>query len=221
MGSRVIYIIILLALSLNLFSQEEDDFADDGTTKMGFNVGINYNMIRLRPNNKSIYNDSINFIKTSNSAGYNVSMLFYFPISEKISLKLVPGLVFIRNKIDYSFNPNGDHNENLNHTIVPFPIQMNYYPSSDKKLYLIAGAAYSLMIGNTDKLTTHKLALRSNDFEVDIGIGLDILNDTFIFGPELKYTYGILNHKKPLESIYNDPINSFSFHRISFAFNFI
>ena len=221
MGNRVIYIIFLLGLSLNLFSQEDDDFAGDGTTKMGFNVGFNNNFIRFKKNPNSIYSDTVNDISLSNSAGYSVSMLFYFPISDKISLKLVPGLVFIRNKISYSFKPSGSHEENLNQTIVPFPLQMNYYPTASKKMYLMVGAAYSLMIGNTDKLTIHNLELRSNDFELEAGIGFDIFNETFIFGPELKYTYGFLNHKKPVDTVYNEPIKTFAFHRITFSFNFI
>lgn len=221
MVNRIIYIIILLAFSLNLFSQEDDDFAGDGTTKMGFNFGVNYNFIRLSRNDNSLYSDSVDFININNSAGYNVSMLFYFPISEKISLKLTPGLVFIRNKISYKFKPDGSHKENLNQTIVPFPLQMNYYPTSSKKMYLMVGAAYSLMIGNTDKLTIHNLELRSNDFELEAGIGLDIFNETVIAGPELKYTFGFLNHIKPSETMYNDPIKNFGFHRITFSFNFL
>lgn len=221
MGNRFFFIAILLLISFNGFSQDDDDFAGDGTTKMGFNFGINYNLIRLTRNDNSIYRDSVDYINTSNSAGYNVSMLFYFPISEKISLKLIPGLVFIRNKISYKFNPDGSHKENLNQTIVPFPLQINYYMTSSKKLYLMAGASYSLMIGNTDKLTIHNLELRSNDFELEAGIGFDIVNESVIAGPELKYSFGFLNHIKPIETMYNDPIKNFGFHRITFSFNFL
>ncbi|OFX56596.1 MAG: hypothetical protein A2046_04100 [Bacteroidetes bacterium GWA2_30_7] len=220
MGNKLLYIIFLLHISLNLFSQEEDDFAGDGTTKMGFNFGANFNMIRLKQNKNSLFSDSINSISASNSAGYNVSMLFLFPISDRVNLKLAPGLLFIRNKINYSFLPDGNHKENLNYTVVPVPLQLNYYLSSAKKYYLMIGTAYSFMIGNTDR-AIHKLELRPNDFELEAGIGIDIFNESIIVGPELKYSYSFMNHIKPENTIYNESIKSFGFHRITLSINIL
>lgn len=221
MKKVIFYIIFFAFISLNLFSQEEnDDFAGDGTTKMGFNIGFNYNMVRFEQNANSIYKDSIDFVNTSNSAGYNISMLFSFLISDRVNLKLAPGLLFLRNKINYKFIPKSEHKENLNLTVVPFPLQMNYYLSSAKKYYLMLGSAYTFMIGNTDK-AVHKLELRTNDFEVEAGIGIDIFNESTIIGTELKYSYSFMNLIKPVNSTYNEPIKSFKFHRITLSINIL
>lgn len=216
---RVLAIIFLSLFSTITFSQEYD-YPDNSDTEVGFNLGVNHSIINLK-NNLQLVNDTIKEINSKNLNGFNISMIFYFNTSKHTAIKTTPGLYFQKNEIDFMYISKGKHTEKLYLSSVNFPVQLNYYPSESKNIYIFGGFRYQILLGNSDNSTEHTLELRKNNFSLEAGLGFDFRGKSLIFSPEIKYSYGILNIKKPADNIYNNSLSEINFHSITFSLNFM
>jgi hypothetical protein len=81
-----------------------------------------------------------------------------------------------------------------------------------KNLYLLIGPNYKIPI---NKKNETNIVIKTNpDFAIDFGIGLENKLKYFIFAPELRYSFGLLNVNK------SPSLQTLKFNNFSLIFNF-
>jgi len=195
----------MLLWSVIVFSQSESD-KDDHKFRFGFNLGANYSNLQSKetlPNNAKISND----------VGFSLGIFMDYSISENFIISPKSELSFYNSSVEFI------NSDNSNSTYEIFPISMNFmthfvYKIGNSKVVPYFFSGPNLKIPIYKKLDSTSEFYTNPDFAIDFGIGLENRTKYFIFAPELKYSFGLLNVNK------NPTLQTLNFHNISLILNF-
>lgn len=194
---NVVFLTLMLFASLIAYSQTEN-FNSDFVVRFGFNVGLNYSNLLTKeklPENSKIYN----------GAGLRMGIIMDYKISE---------LFLLSPKAELSFNNSSVEIVNSNSTSI-FPTSLDFmahivYRRGKVKFmpYVYCGPDFKWAVKNqTNNQPKY-------DFAIDFGIGIDNQLKYFVFAPELRYSFGLLNVNQNLN------FQTLNFHNIALVLNF-
>jgi hypothetical protein len=195
----------MMLCSIIVFSQTEN-IKNDAKYRFGFNLGTNYSNLQSKetlPSNAKI----------SNGLGFSLGVFMDYSISENFIFSPKSELSFYKSSVEFV------DTDNSNYTYEIFPMSLNFmthfvYKIGNSKVvpYFFAGPNFKIPISkrpdSSSEFYTH------SDFAIDLGIGLEHKTKHFIFAPELKYSFGLLNVNQ------NPTLQTLSFHNVSVVLNF-
>ena len=202
---RVVLLATMLFIFVIGFTQTENNITDK-KLRFGFNLGASYSNLLSKgsfPDNANIHNDF----------GFKVGLLAEYQISKNIFFSPKSELSINQSSVKFLFSDNS----NTTYYIFPASIDIMAHmiykmANSNKKLYFLIVPNYKIPI---NKKNESKIVFNTNpDFAIDFGIGIDHKLKYFIFAPELRYSFGLLNVNK------NPSLHTLKFNNISLFFNF-
>lgn len=174
----------------------------------GFYLGLNSFDFKIDyKNNLPTEND----IVVKKTTGFNVGLVADIKLQEHISLRFEPGLYYTKRDLVYPDNyqiSNGKTRE-VNSTYLHFPLLIKFLATrtGNVRPYLLGGASATLNLSSNSKLDEDNLS--STTFRVkswtqnyEMGFGIDIFSEYFIFSPSIRGVFGIND-----ELIRDDPAN--------------
>lgn len=202
---KVVVSFVLVINTIIGFSQVENSNVDS-KVRIVFNVGSNYSILQSKenlPNNTEI----------NNGIGFSCGLLMDYSLSQNVLFSPKIELAFHNNEVKTV------NNDNSITTYSVLPISFNvmthfiYKIGEGKTIpYVLVGPNYKLPIKDNSK-SNNELNSKP-DFAIDLGIGLENKLKYFIFAPELRYSYGLLN-------VNNNPsLQSLNYQSISLVCNF-
>ena len=202
---NAVLLTLMLLCSIIVFSQTENS-KDDSKFRFGFNLGTNYSNLQSKetlPNNAEI----------SNGIGFSLGVFMDYTISKNFLFSPKSELSFYNSSVEFV------NSDNSNYTYEIFPISLNFmthfvYRFGNSKVVPYFFAGPNLKIPISKKPESSSEFYTNSDFAIDFGIGLENRTKYFIFAPELKYSFGLLNINQ------NPTLQTLNFHNISLILNF-
>jgi hypothetical protein len=202
---KAVLLTTMLLFSIILFAQSESS-KDDRKLRFGFNMGTNYSNLQspeTLPNNAEI----------SNGVGLSLGVLMDYSISENILFSPKTELSFNNSHVGFANNDNSRHSYEI------FPISLDLrthfaYKFGNSKVVPYFFAGPNLKIPISKKPVSGSAFYTNSNFAIDFGIGLENRLKSFVFAPELKYSYGLVNINQ------HPTLRTLSFHSLSLNLNF-
>jgi len=188
-----------------VFAQSENKAS---TRKSGFgvNLGTNYSFLQSKetlPGNSKMYN----------GIGAKIGLFFDYPISTRLLFSPKTELAFNRSGIETTLNDNSISTYKI------FPISLDImthfvYRIGDGKAfpYLLAGPNFRIPLQS--KPTSSTDFKNKTDFAIDFGIGFESSVKRFVFAPEIRFSYGLLNINE------NPVFQTLRYNNLSLILNF-
>ncbi len=214
--------------------------------RWGFSLGLNHSWYQLEhseyyvqridpssnPDNDPRTPDGVYAPYSMNQKpgiGFNVNFITTYRLNQDFVLRAQPGVGYHSRAIQYKDLPadpemnfaGGDVLQEVNTFSGEFPVLVKYEANRRKntQMYFVAGVKPSLVIGGQKKGAEY-LQLKTFDFTIEYGVGLDMFYPFFKFAPELRYSRGIGNIHKPADSIYNNSIQQLNTNTVTLYLNF-
>ena len=175
------------------------------------------------PNTECMY---VYNIETEQTPGFTVGIIGSKRLGRYFDLRFIPSLSFSERKMRYdiaikSIDGNIDMqtiNKSIGTTFVEFPLNIKYHSKryNNIGMYVMGGVNPKLdLASQKDNKETdidgnefiNNLVTKRFDFAGELGAGIDIYNQWFKMGVEVKMSYGFLNIVKHPAFIYTAPID--------------
>lgn len=194
-----------------------------------------YNIDKV--DNLYVYN-----VQTQKVPGFSIGIIGSLRLGRYTDLRFIPTLSFGERKMNYSFVTTGDDGlveypvltKSIFSTFVEFPLQIKLRSARLNNIgaYLIGGVNPKIDLASQKRNTIEIIIdgeprtiidnLRTNRFDVaaEVGVGMDIYNQWFKFGIEVKMSYGLLNIIKDDAFIYSSCIDKLRNKMFMVSFTF-
>ena len=147
-------------------------------------------------------NSNIRQITTGNNPGLNVNIITNLKIGQYFDFRFIPGFAFSERNI--IFEPRADVPDFENRIRVesvflevPLLLRFKSAPYKDKRLFVVGGMKYSYDVSstsNTRQMDAENIStIAPQDFQFEVGAGMQFFFPFFIFSPELKFSRGLNN----------------------------
>lgn len=201
----VFLILSMLASSIFGFSQSEST-PENSKFRFGFNIGANYSNLQVQASDPEKY-------EITNGIGGSLGILMEYSITKNFAISPKAELVFNNAELDLIY-PNV-----INYTYEISPISANLMAHFQYKFgegnvfpYIFSGPNFKIPISRKPEISTDFYT--RPDFAIDFGVGIENKNKYFIFSPELRYSWGLINANQ------NPTIRVLYFHSITLVLNF-
>ncbi|ALI98153.1 type IX secretion/gliding motility protein PorT/SprT [Rufibacter tibetensis] len=200
--------------------------------RWGFSLGVNASWYQLE--HSELYVEAIKSnpdfsVNEKTGIGFNVNFISSYRLSPDFVLRAQPGVGYHSRAIEYKGMPadddngiaGGDVTQEMNTFAGELPLLVKYESKRRKnsQMYFIAGVKPSLVVGGQKKGSEY-LQVKSLDFAVEYGVGLDMFYPFFKFAPEIRYSRGISNIHKPSPGMFNNSIQQLNTNTITLYLNF-
>lgn len=171
----------------------------------GFYLGLNSFDFKIDyKNNQPTEND----IVVKKTTGFNVGLVADIKLQEHISLRFEPGLYYTKRDLiypeNYFFNSmtnpidttHGKTRE-VNSTYLHFPLLIKFLATrtGNVRPYLLGGASATLNLSSNSKSDSDNsdsiFRVKSWTQNYEMGFGIDIFSEYFIFSPSIRGVFGI------------------------------
>ncbi len=173
---------------------------DEALLNWGYFLG--FNQYDFKFNYKDIPEIGDNLVATS--AGFNVGLISELRISKFFDLRFEPGLFYAQRKIDFrGFSKESDALRDVKSTYINFPILLKASTArlGNWKPFIIGGASYVLNLGSNEKSSDDNSSgifrMTKNNYNWEIGFGIDFYTEYFKFSPSLRGVFAITNELVP------------------------
>jgi len=204
---KVLLTILPLMFFFSSYAQKEKPFnlpkLDAQIVHFGYSLGLNTMDFVIRPSDRFLTQaiDTIYGVEVGRFVGFNINIISNFRIANYVDFRFTPGLVFGQRNLHYKHIYKGEirrHTMMIESTFVDLPIQFKYKAAriSNWRPFLTAGASARIDMASQKKIKPEeypKIRLRRFDVYYEIGTGVDFFLEYFMFGIELKASWGILN----------------------------
>ena len=169
----------------------------------GFFLGVNsYDF-------KFDYKNGIEDIQVQKSTGFNVGLVGDLRLQEYINLRFEPGLYYTKRTlnfpekyfIDYNLTrKTSDTIREVNSTYIHLPILLKFSSlrTGNIRPYLVGGVSMTLNLSSNSKSMDDNFAGDKTDFRLkawtpnyELGFGIDIFSEYFIFSPSIRGVFGL------------------------------
>ena len=159
----------------------------------GISLGFNSSKHQLFHSKDFIGNPQIEGAQGAAGPGFNVHGIVNYKFGEYFDFRILPGFTFATRYLDFN-NTNRRDIESI-FVEVPFHIRYKSAPYKDKRAYVVAGINYSYDVASNSKTRQAETLIRisPNDFQVEVGVGMQFFFPYFILSPEIKFSQGITN----------------------------
>lgn len=230
MLKKITYILIFVFLGVSFgFSQNNQKPLnyrkfDQRLFHFGFMLGINTADLstRFKPNMLDDYGTYS--IENKMQPGFQLGLIGSMKLGTPLlRLKFIPTISFTERILNYYYlpaNPNEDlilHEERIGSTSLEFPLLLKFRTLryNNFAAYVIGGAQYVLDLQSKEntgqKFGDPFIKLFRDDFQYQVGAGVDFFFTFFKFSIELKMSHGFKNAfiqddtrlSKPIDALYN------------------
>ena len=159
----------------------------------GISLGFNSSKHQLFHSKDFIGNPQIEGAQGAAGPGFNVHGIVNYKFGEYFDFRILPGFTFATRYLDFN-NTNRRDIESI-FVEVPFHVRYKSAPYKDKRAYVVAGINYSYDVASNSKTRQAETLIRisPNDFQVEVGVGMQFFFPYFILSPEIKFSQGITN----------------------------
>lgn len=201
MKKLIVLILILLSykgvaqVNKGLFSKDPIiNMENFQKQKLYFGYYLGFNSFDYKIDYKAVGTD----IETKKSTGFNVGIVADLKLQEYISLRFEPGLYFSkRNLIFPGFTRPFDAMREVSSTYIHFPLLLKFSSlrTGNIRPYLVGGVSSTLNLsGNSkskDDNAQQKFRVKPWTNNYEIGFGIDIFSEYFIFSPSIRGLFGL------------------------------
>lgn len=192
-----------------------------------FGYYLGFNSFDYKIDYKSVGPD----IQTIKTTGFNVGIVGDLRLHEYISLRFEPGLYYSKRNLQYpGFTNEIDAIREVNSTYIHFPllVKLSGLRAGNVRPYVLGGLSATLNLSSNEKAQDdnleQKFRVKSWTTNYELGLGIDIFTEYFIFSPSVRGVFGLgdelVRDKDPnspwtsnIESIKNRAILvNFTFH---------
>jgi hypothetical protein len=165
--------------------------------KVYFGFFLGFNSYDFKIDYKTVGPD----IQADNSMGFNVGLVADVRLQEYLNLRFEPGLYYGNRTLHYSSNPSfnstSDAIRDINSTYISFPLLLKFSSlrTGNVRPYLLGGASANLNLSSNAKSLDDNLEerfrVKSWTTNYELGFGIDIFSEYFIFSPSIRGSFGI------------------------------
>jgi hypothetical protein len=165
--------------------------------KVYFGFYLGFNSYDFKIDYKTVGPD----IQADNSMGFNVGLVTDVRLQEYLNLRFEPGLYYANRTLHYPSNPNfsrtNDATRDINSTYISFPLLLKFSSlrTGNVRPYLLGGASANLNLSSNSKSSEDNLdqrfRVKSWTTNYELGFGIDIFSEYFIFSPSIRGSFGI------------------------------
>lgn len=140
-------------------------------------------------------------IQTDKSVGFNVGLVTNLRLMEYLDLRFEPGLYYGNRVLQYpptvGFDSPSDLTRDVNSTYINFPLLLKFSAlrTGNIRPYLLGGASANLNLSSNAKSLDdnyeEKFRVKTWTTNYEIGFGIDIFSEYFIFSPSIRGQFGI------------------------------
>lgn len=194
---------------------------DEKIVHFGFMLGgntSNFNVI-LKPDAYSTY--GLKSLTAKSSIGGQVGIVSTLKLGTPVvRLRLIPTLSFQERVLSYQFEDSDPlaeedifNEERINSTNIDFPLMFQFRTLrvNNFAAYALVGAQYSIDLQSQENASQDFndpfIKIRQNDFQGQVGIGVELFAPFFKFGMEVKYSHGFVNSFVPENTFIANPID--------------
>ena len=200
--------------------------SDQKMFKYGFMIGLHRNFYGIKYADRfgTAEFDQLAAILPGRNFGFDLGFMVNLRLADQLSIRLEPVKIGLyQHTVEYMFI-NGNTNRQLIESTRIEPGVFLKYRSirrSNFRMYLTGGISGSIRSGKEDLITAKdRLEIRSMDFRVEAGVGLDYYFEFFTFSPELRYAMGILNVMNTQDNLFHNGLKRINTHNFTLYFYF-
>ncbi len=137
-------------------------------------------------------------ILVKRATGFNVGIVADLKLQEYISLRFEPGLYVSKREMYFpGFSTDLDRKREIASTYIHFPLLVKFSSlrTGNIRPYLVGGLATTLNLSSNAKLkddnAEQKFRVKSWNASYEVGFGIDIFSEYFIFSPSVRGSFGI------------------------------
>lgn len=165
--------------------------------KLYFGFFLGFNSYDFKIDYKTVGPD----IQVDKSGGFNVGLVTNFRLQEYLDLRIEPGLYYSGRTLHYpsnsAFDSPSDAIREVSSTYVNFPLLLKFSAlrTGNIRPYLLGGLSANLNLSSNSKSLDDNLEERFRvktwTTNYEIGFGIDIFSEYFIFSPSIRGQFGI------------------------------
>jgi hypothetical protein len=163
----------------------------------GFYLGLNGYDFKID------YKDDVSDVLVKRTTGFNVGLVADLRLQEYINLRFEPGLYYTKRDMYYpssyfSSTPTAsDQLREVNSTYIHFPLLVKFSSlrTGNVRPYLLGGGSLTLNLSSNSKALDDnaegRFRVKSWIPNYELGFGIDIFSEYFIFSPSIRGVFGI------------------------------
>ncbi|WP_310560317.1 porin family protein [Flavobacterium sp.] len=211
---RKIVVIILLVISTSGIAQKANNlFGKDPIInlenfqqqKLYFGFYLGFNSYDFKIDYKKVGED----IEVKKSTGFNVGLVADLRLHEYVSLRFEPGLYYTKRDLQYPNSyfietpTNSDKLREVNSTYIHFPLLLKFSSlrTGNVRPYLLGGVSATLNLSSNAKSIDDnyedRFRVKAWTTNYELGFGIDIFSEYFIFSPSIRGVFGLSNELIP------------------------
>ena len=169
-------------------------------------------------------------ILVNNSIGFNVGLVGDLRLYEFLNLRFEPGLYYTQRDLTFpGFEEKVDYLRQVKSTYIFFPLLLKFSSvrTGNVRPYLVGGFSTALNLSSNSKSTDdnfeNKFRVKQWTAAYELGLGIDIFTEYFIFSPSVRGMFGItdeLIRDKTPDSPWTGNIDSMKSRAILINFTF-
>ena len=202
MKKIAIFLIILLVSVRGIAQTGTNLFAKDPIInlenfqkqRVHFGYYLGFNSFDFKIDYKNVGQD----IQTKKTTGFNVGIIGDLRLHEYIDLRFEPGLYYTKRDLSFpGFTEQIDINREVNSTYIHLPLLLKFSSTRTGNIrpYLVGGLSTTLNLSSNSKLKDdnyeQKFRVKPWTTNYELGFGIDIFSEYFIFSPSVRGLFGI------------------------------
>ena len=181
----------------------------------GFTLGTNVSNFKYTLSKEWYKQDTVNQVHVEKLPGITLGAVANLHIGEYFDIRFIPTLILIQRNIQYQFADGTKPVKQVESALGEFPLLLKFKSEryDNFRFYIIGGFKYSYDFSSDEKAKKNPanpiVALRTNSYAAEYGLGLDFYLQYFKFSPEIKLSKGINNVLSPDAQIYSRIFDGF------------
>jgi hypothetical protein len=144
------------------------------------------------------YNQDLSDVQVKKTTGFNVGMIADLKLQEHINLRFEPGLYYTKRDLFFpGFSLKTETLREVNSTYIHMPLLLKFSSlrTGNIRPYLLGGTSATLNLSSNSKSKDdnleQKFRVKPWTLNYEIGFGIDIFSEYFIFSPSIRGVFGL------------------------------
>ncbi|PWH82209.1 type IX secretion/gliding motility protein PorT/SprT [Brumimicrobium oceani] len=212
MLKKIIFILLVILLGINSGLSQRSPLTqnyrkfDRKTIHFGFMLGVNTSDLSTQYKPNMLEDYGMYSITNKSQPGFQLGLISSLKLwTPLLRLRFVPSLSFQERILNYTFYSEDpekefdEYEERIGSTNLDFPLLLKFRTAryNNFAAYFVGGAQYTLDLqtkqDNSQKFGDPFIKLFRDDFQAQVGAGVDFFLPFFKFGIEVKYSHGLKN----------------------------
>lgn len=163
-------------------------------------------------------------VHSVNSGGFKVGFVVNGRLANKLDLRILPTVGFYENRLQYEMTNGTTKTQRKDYGLLEFPVLLKYKSTrhQNTRLYLVAGISPGFEVSQKRDVVKEENLLKTatQQWSLDVGVGLDMYAAFFKFSPEIRYSHGLSNVWQEDDNFFQRPLKSLTPHTITFYISF-